>query len=465
MAKSSKDSSAESSLDSRKSVDSKQNLKRTTSRDSSYTSAKSSIDSSNKNSRIDSRAKADSHTESNAHTKSTKSNFVAWLPVISLTCAAFIFNTSEFIPIGLLSAISTDFGMSEASAGWLITIYAWVVALASLPLMLIFSNAELKKLMLCVMALFVASHALSTLSQSYAMLMTSRIGVALSHALFWSIASPMAIRAAPEGKSSSALGFIVTGTSLAMIAGLPLGRALGLYVDWRTSFGSIGALAFAILVLFWRVFPTMPSTQKLSLSILPSLAKNKRFAKIIFLTALIFTANFTAYSYIEPFLAQIANLSAFAITSILGIFGACGVVASVVFSKYYDKHHFVFVNICLFGVVLALLALHFGAIGLFLSILVCAFWGFAFMCYLLVFQSQTIAAVPQATTIAMSILSGTCNVGIGLGAFVGGLTYAHLGAQYIGYVGGVIALCGAIFYLRQMPFARVFNRYYIRRKG
>ena len=59
-----------------------------------------------------------------------------WLPVIGLMCCTFVFNTSEFIPIGLLSDIAADFGITEARAGLLITVYAWVVALVSLPLML-----------------------------------------------------------------------------------------------------------------------------------------------------------------------------------------------------------------------------------------------------------------------------------------------------------------------------------------
>lgn len=159
------------------------------------------------------------------------SNIFAWLPVLCVTFGAFIFNTSEFIPIGLLGAIGNDFSMSDSEVGVMLTIYAWVVALASLPLMLYFAQSNLKSLMLGVIFVFVLSHFISALAQNFIMLVASRIGVALSHALFWSIASVMAVRAAPKGKQSSALGFVITGSSLAMIVGLPLGRMIGLYVD------------------------------------------------------------------------------------------------------------------------------------------------------------------------------------------------------------------------------------------
>ena len=70
-----------------------------------------------------------------------------WLPVIGLTFSTFIFNTSEFIPIGLLTDIASDFSITESKAGILITVYAWVVALASLPLMMAFSKSESPALM------------------------------------------------------------------------------------------------------------------------------------------------------------------------------------------------------------------------------------------------------------------------------------------------------------------------------
>lgn len=388
--------------------------------------------------------------------------FLSWLPVMSLACGTFIFNTSEFIPIGLLSSIATDFAMSEANTGIMITIYAWVVALASLPLMLCFSQTELKKLMLGVFMLFVASHLLSVFSQSFISLVASRIGVALSHALFWSIVTPMAVRAAPRGKRFIALSIVITGSSLAMIAGLPLGRVIGLYLHWRTSFACIGAVAFVVAMLFWRVFPRMPNSQDIGLKTLPKLLKNKPFRKICILTALFVTGHFTAYSFIEPFLAQ-NSFDDNTITYILVLFGLSGVGASVLFSKFYDNHHLAFVNFALFGVVFALFAFEFCSFWLGAFIILCVFWGLSMTSFNLIFQSQVLNAVPQATAIAMSIYSGIYNVGIGGGAFVGAFVIEHLSVHFIGYAGAFIALCACFYFIRKMTFMRLAKRHFKRR--
>ena len=89
-----------------------------------------------------------------------------WLPVLTLTLCVFVFNTSEFIPIGLLTDIGRDFDRTEAETGWLVTAYAWIVAVMSLPLMLLASRTECRRLMMTVVGLFVASHVLSAAAGS-----------------------------------------------------------------------------------------------------------------------------------------------------------------------------------------------------------------------------------------------------------------------------------------------------------
>ena len=163
------------------------------------------------------------------------------LSLLSLTFAAFIFNTSEFIPIGLLTDIRNDFGLTEQSVGMLISIYAWAVMLLSLPLMLMVSKLEMKRLMLGLLAFFTIFQVTSFLSTSFTMLVLSRVGVACTHAIFWSIVSPMAVRIVPDRFRSVALSMVVTGSSVAMILGMPLGRIIGLHVGWRMTFLSIGA--------------------------------------------------------------------------------------------------------------------------------------------------------------------------------------------------------------------------------
>lgn len=101
---------------------------------------------------------------------------VAWLRVVTLAIAAFIFNTTEFVPVGLLSDIAESFHMQTAQVGIMLTIYAWVVAVMSLPFMLLTSQMERRKLLIVCCLLLPAM--CSPSGMELTVLVISRIGIA-----------------------------------------------------------------------------------------------------------------------------------------------------------------------------------------------------------------------------------------------------------------------------------------------
>ncbi|GDX03866.1 sugar transporter [Buttiauxella sp. A111] len=387
-------------------------------------------------------------------TISNVSRKTAWLRVVTLAVAAFIFNTTEFVPVGLLSDIADSFGMQTAQVGIMLTIYAWVVALMSLPFMLLTSQVERKRLLISIFILFIASHVLSFVAWSFTVLVISRIGIAFAHAIFWSITASLAIRMAPAGKKAQALSLIATGTALAMVLGLPLGRIVGQYFGWRTTFFAIGVIAAITLFCVMKLLPKLPSEHSGSLKSLPLLFKRPALVSLYALVAVVVTAHYTAYSYIEPFVQTVAGLSANMATFLLLVLGGAGIIGSVMFGKLGNRHSSTLVSGSVGLLVLCLALLLPAAQSTAYLTLLCLFWGVAIMVITLGMQVKVLALAPDATDVSMALFSGIFNIGIGAGALVGNQVSLHFDMSSIGLVGAVpalVALIGSVLIFRRWP--------------
>ena len=369
---------------------------------------------------------------------------LALMRVFVFSLSAFIFNTTEFVPVALLSDIALSFEMETATVGLMITVYAWMVFLGSLPLMLLTAKVERKKLLLSIFALFIVSHILSVVAWNFWVLLISRIGIALAHAIFWSITASLVIRVAPKDKKQQALGLLALGSSLAMILGLPLGRLIGQSLDWRSTFAVIGIIATLVMLLMWKLLPHLPSKNAGSLASIPVLMKRPLLVGIYLLVMIIISGHFTTYSYIEPFAIKVSQFAPEIATMMLFIFGLAGVVGSFLFGRLYAKNSRNFIACAMMLVMLPQLLLfplkHF-EIAIFLLVFL---WGIGITSLSIALQMRVLQLAPDATDVASAIYSGIYNVGIGAGALFGSIVIHQLGLEYIGLIGGglgILALC------------------------
>ena len=375
------------------------------------------------------------------------SDLTAWLRVFGLALAAFIFNTTEFVPVALLSDIAGDFSMPTAQTGLIITIYAWAVSLCSLPAMLITRKMERKGLLTGTFVVFIASHLLSSIAWNFPILVVSRLGIALAHAVFWSITVPLAVRVAPNGKQAQALGLLSTGTVLAMVAGVPLGRVLGLHLGWRITFLSIAIVAILVLLSLASLLPKLPSQRTGSLKSLPILLRRPALMQLYLFTILIVTTHFVAYSYIEPFLRDVLHMDNTFTTTFLLLFGGAGILGSILFGRYGNRQPALPATLGTLTLTICCLLLSGAALSEISLALTGIIWGGAIMVIGLAMQAIVLELAPDATDMAMSIFSGIYNIGIGGGALLGNLVSLHLGMQNLGYTAGALGICTLLWSL------------------
>jgi len=160
----------------------------------------------------------------------------------ALTVSAFAVGMTEFVIVGLLPIVAADLGVSLPSAGLLVSLYALGVTIGAPVLTAAAGRMQRKRLLLSLMALFIAGNAVASVSPSYEVLVLARFLTGLAHGVFFAIASTIATDLVPENKQSSAIAVVFLGLTVALVTGVPLGTWVGQAFGWQSTFLGVVAL-------------------------------------------------------------------------------------------------------------------------------------------------------------------------------------------------------------------------------
>ncbi len=370
-----------------------------------------------------------------------------WLPALCLAVAGFIFVTTELMPIGLLPDIARDLDQSEARTGLLVTIYAWTVAAASLPLTLACARMDRRKLLLVLLSLFTAGQWLAAAAPNFACLLAARLLTALTHALFWSVTPPLAARVAPDGRTTQALALIAAMISLASVLGMPLGAMLGQRFSWRTTFAVIGVLSASFAVVLHRFLPAAPGAGRDLPGARPGPWRHPVLRRVYLLTVLVVAGHFTALTYLRPILEHIGGFSPRGVLWLLLLLGGGGFIGNFFISRHFDRHQRSGLLISVTLVALSLVGIQAATAAFWSAATLCLVWGAAMSASAIVFQTTVIKNAPVAPDVANSVYSALFNVGIGGGAFFGNRLFESFGLGAVNYGGAVLvglALAAAV---------------------
>ncbi|MGV9456941.1 MFS transporter [Streptomyces sp. NPDC003635] len=351
--------------------------------------------------------------------------------------AAFTFNTTENLPVGLLPRMSEDLGVSLPRAGLLVTGYALTVVVVSLPLAHATRAVPRRHLLVVLLGLLAAASWASAMDVvSYGPLAGARATTALAQALYWSVMGPVAVGLYPPERRGRIIGLLSVGGSLATVLGVPAGTWLGGQAGWRTPFAVLGALALVSLVTVAVLLPTSrPQESHSAYGVRPD---RRRFLVVVTTTALSVTGVFTAFTYIAAFLEEVSGFDEDAVGAVLLAFGAAGLAGVTVTGPLLDRFPRATLAVPVTTQLIALLGLytagHHPVATIALLMLLGASVGPAFMAS----QSQVLHVAPGRTESALAANSVAFNAGVAVGALLGGALLGPLGVRGTFLVAGLL---------------------------
>lgn len=337
-----------------------------------------------------------------------------------LGAGAFVSQTTEYLPVGLLNQIAEHLGISGAKAGMLITVYAWVITLSVIPVTLLTQGIDRKKLFVFLLGLIAICNGSVMLTDSFVMLLLLRVIAALGHGVFWAGIASYAIRMAGTMPASRATALVFSGISLAIVMGVPLSTATGNYCGWQKGFGLFGLFSLIIMCLAVR---WLPRVHEPAAKAGPSGLQKPAFSGLLCLlagvTLLIITAHFMSYTYVTVLLRSIPGVNADVLTILLFVFGVGGACGTLLISRFSLRPPLLTLAGGA-GIALAQTLLLITLPGPLSAGVVLFFWGCAISVVIVGLQSWVIEASRDYPEFASALYVMSFNIGIGSGAVAGG---------------------------------------------
>ncbi|AYZ35872.1 MFS transporter [Chryseobacterium indologenes] len=346
-----------------------------------------------------------------------------------LALGAFGIITTEFGVVGILPTLSRQFGVSIDTAGWLLSAFAITVAVSS-PFITSFTNKINRKFLLClVMSIFVLSNIISAFSTNFTMLMIARILPAVLHPLFWNISIAIAFKE----KGAKGVSTVMLGLSLATVLGIPMTTyAADLFHNWKASFflsSAISLIAFIGLLLF---IPSIPAEKEKSAQNQFIVLKNPFLWMNLISTIGTLAAMFSSYTYLTTYLEEITRMNGAQISVMLLLFGGMGTLGNWLMGLALHRNVQLTTRVFLVLLITVQIFAYFLG-GIFIPmILIVSLWGMIHTGGFLVSNIRTTQTVPHhALEFVNSLLTSSFNIGISLGAFLGGIVSSHYGVHHV----------------------------------
>ncbi|MEU7800825.1 MFS transporter [Micromonospora arborensis] len=358
--------------------------------------------------------------------------------LVALSFAAFAFITTELLPVGLLTHIAPDLDRSRSQVGLLVSGYAVVVVVASVPLARLTQRIPRRHLLGVTMSLFAAANGIAALAPTYAVLAGSRLVTALAQALFWSIATATVVGPFPVAVRGRVVALFGAGATLSPVLGVPLCTWLGQQAGWRAAFAVLAGVGLAIAAAVLVLLPSYPPAAGGGAR--GTAPDGRRFAVLLLATALGIGGFMTLQTYITPFLLDVSGFADAVLAPLLFVAGTAGVVGTLAAARTLDTRPIASLltplsigTLALFGMY-ALGALRPGAVALIAGI------GLAYAAFGCAVQNRMLQLAPGSTDIASAGVSTAFNVGIAGGSLLGGALLPTSGARPLALVGGLLTL-------------------------
>jgi len=260
-----------------------------------------------------------------------------WWSVGAVALGAFIIVMTETLPVGLLPQIADGLDVSLGFAGLLVLVPGFTAAVSA-PLFFLGSGRFNRRSIILVLGLTVlVSNVLVAVAPNFVLVLLARMLFGATLGAFWTVVSPVGPKLVGAAGGTRAITIIAAGISGGTVVGLPAGQFLGNLVGWRLTFAIAAAATLLVVVVQAVVLPDIAPDGRTHLRHLVGVVTRRAARFGMAAGAVAFIGQFTAWTYITPFLMDYTHLSSGVISLLYVIYGCGGIVGSLVAGSLFKR--------------------------------------------------------------------------------------------------------------------------------
>ncbi|CAM4063988.1 MFS transporter [Helcobacillus massiliensis] len=350
-----------------------------------------------------------------------------WLAVATLAIGIFVLVTIEELPIGVLTLISDDLGISRGSVGLAVTLPGVLAAAITLVTPRLSRGRDRRIIILVALAMVIVSCVLTAVSWDLVSLLFSRVFAGFGIGLYWAVMPLVAMGQVRSEQIPRALTIVFSGVGAALIFGLPLATWLGDSFGWRMAFVLVGAMSLVVGVIVLAIVTPSVSTAASTVRRTLGAITHPAIGTAVLLTALLLTAEFITYSYIRPILIDVAGVPGSSTSVYLMVFGTLGLVGNFAAGALVSRTPVLAILVLAIGSGLSVAALMWLMHGPVAAGIVLAAWGF--FSGMISVSSQAMAQFRAGDRVddATALNTAAATSAIAVGALIGGVLVDSFG--------------------------------------
>ena len=223
--------------------------------------------------------------------------------LLVFSAMSFVLAMTAFVFSGILDKVAVSLDISVAQSGLLNTMYSYGAAFGVPITLILFRKVERSRMLkLMLFATILTTFAL-IYAQNFVQLLIVRLLMGISANSYGVLAISTILALSPKDRQGRSLAFYIMGSSLALVIGIPLTRALSAVLDWRSIFWILNAMMLLSLVYFLKYLPKADhEATKLDLKNELQFFKDGKTLLLLAYTLTMFMGYNAFYTYATPYL-------------------------------------------------------------------------------------------------------------------------------------------------------------------